>query len=536
MARGGSANLLYYGDNLPVLREHIPDEVADLIYLDPPFNSNADYNVLFGGNGNSQAQIRAFADTWHWGLESERSYADVMQHGGRVADMLEAFRRALGDNDMMAYLAMMAVRLIELRRVLKPTGSIYLHCDPIASHYLKILLDAIFGKDRFLNEISWKRTTAHNDPNRYGRITDRLLFYSKSATKTFNRIPGSFSEQQLKRYKYEDEGGKFKAENLTAPHFSKTRTIEWRGVHPGANRQWRFGVERLERLYDEELILLQRDGRPRKDGLKEYLDPEASPALQDVWTDISMSPTSRERLGYDTQKPLALLERVILSSSNQDQLVLDPFCGCGTAVHAAQKLGRRWIGIDITHLAIGLIEFRLKDAFGITPTVIGAPEDEAGAHNLWERDPFQFEAWAVTRLLGIRPNERKTGDRGIDGVGRFYTGRGADGREHYGRIYVSVKGGQNLGPAMVRDFRGVMEREKADIGVFICLRQPTREMVTEAASAGRYREIEGRDIPRIQFYRIADYFAGRRPDLPPTMEESRRRAPEERGQQPRLGL
>lgn len=213
---------------------------------------------------------------------------------------------------------------------------------------------------------------------------------------------------------------------------------------------------------------------------------------------------------------------------------MDPFCGCGTAVHAAQKLGRTWIGIDITHLAIGLIEYRLKDAFGIIPKVIGTPEDEAGARDLWERDPFQFEAWAVTRLLGIKPNERKTGDKGIDGAGRFYIGRGTDGRERYGRIYVSVKGGRNLSSPMVRDFRGTMEREQADLGIFICFRAPTRDMISEAAAAGRYREIEGRDFPKIQFYTILEYFEGRRPELPPTIEEGRRHAREESGQQTNL--
>jgi len=555
MARGGSTNLLYYGDNLPVLREHIRDEVADLIYLDPPFNSNADYNVLFGGNGHSQAQIRAFEDTWHWGSESERCYADVMQHGGRVADMLEAFRRALGDNDMMAYLAMMAVRLIELRRVLKPTGSIYLHCDPKASHYLKILLDSVFGPTNCRNEIIWKRTHAHGSARRYGPVHDVIHYYSKSSQFTWTDPRASHAAGYVDRhFRSVDEasGELFSPITLTGSGVRHGQSgLPWRGIDPTkVGRHWALPGDIIEQLGIEGETTQERldaldeagriywpgseDGTPR---LKWFVSDLNGVAISDIWTDIPpISARAKERLGYPTQKPLALLERIIGASSLAGQVVLDPFCGCGTAVHAAQKLGRQWIGIDITHLAIGLIEYRLKDAFGISPTVIGAPEDEAGARNLWERDPFQFEAWAVTRLLGIRPNERKTGDRGIDGLGRFYTGRGADGREQYGRIYVSVKGGQNLGPAMVRDFRGVMERERADIGVFICLRQPTRDMVTEAASAGRYREIEGRDIPRIQFYRIADYFAGRRPDLPPTMEESRRRAPQEREEQSRLGI
>src|SRR5206468_3548972 len=207
-----------------------------------------------------------------------------------------------------------------------------------------ILLDEIFDADRFQNEIVWKRTTAHNDPKRFGRIGDRLLFYSKAPGKTFNRIIGQYSGEQLSRYKYEDERGRFRAENLTAPHFSETRTIEWRGTHPGANRQWRFSIEELERLYAAGRILVQRNGRPRKDGLKEYLQDAEGPPLQDIWTDIGLGPTAGERLGYQTQKPLALLERIITASSSPGDVVLDPFCGCGTTIHAARKLGRQWIG------------------------------------------------------------------------------------------------------------------------------------------------------------------------------------------------
>ena len=298
-------NTLYYGDNLRILRDHIADESVDLVYLDPPFNSNATYNVLFRSptGEQSQAQIEAFGDTWHWNESAELAFDEVIKSGNSgAAEMLRAMRSFLKENDMMAYLAMMAVRLLELHRVLKPTGSLYLHCDPTASHYLKVLLDAVFGPVRFLNEITWKRTTAYNDPKRYGRIQDRLLYYSKTKEKTFNHVGGEYSEEQLSRYKYEDDHGSFKAENLTAPHFSPTRTIEWRGVSPGSNRQWRFSIAELERLYGEGRILLQRDGRPRKDGLKEYLDENESPALQDIWTDVQrIGNTAQERLGYPTQ-------------------------------------------------------------------------------------------------------------------------------------------------------------------------------------------------------------------------------------------
>ena len=227
------------------------------------------------------------------------------------------------------------------------------------------------------------------------------------------------------------------------------------------------------------------------------------------------------------------MDRIIQASTNEGDVIFDPFCGCGTTIHAAQKLGRQWIGIDITHLAIGLIEFRLRNAFGIRPKVIGAPEDLAGARDLFGRSPFQFEAWSVTRLLGIKPNERKTGDKGVDGVGRFYLGRSSEGAERYGKILVSVKGGKQLNPSMVRDFRGAIEREGADLGVFICLHEPTRGMISEAASAGRYR-VEGSDFPCIQIYTIKDHFEDKRLDLPPAIEEARRRAATEGGEQPNL--
>jgi site-specific DNA-methyltransferase (adenine-specific) len=340
-------NRLYFGDNLSWLsdRREFPDASVHLVYLDPPFNSNADYNVLFREPSGqvSQAQFHAFTDTWSWAdaADTYHQFIDTCPNVA-VVELMEALHSFLKHSPMMAYLAMMAPRLVELHRVLKPTGSLYLHCDPTASHYLRITLDEIFGAEHFQNEIVWKRTTAHNDPKRFGRIGDRLLFYSKAPGKTFNRVTGQYSDEQLSRYKYEDDRGRFRAENLTAPHFSETRTVEWRGTHPGANRQWRFGIEELERLYAEGRILLQRNGRPRKDGLKEYLDDAEGPPLQDIWTDIGLGPTAGERLGYQTQKPLALLKRIISASTNLGDVVLDPFCGCGTTIHAAQKLDRQW--------------------------------------------------------------------------------------------------------------------------------------------------------------------------------------------------
>ena len=502
-------NELYYGDNLAVLREHVADASVDLIYLDPPFNSNASYNVLFKGasGDDSAAQIEAFDDTWQWSdMVSGRAMAEVQDSGYEAAgDMLTAMVGFLGKNAMTAYLAMMAVRLVELHRVLKPTGSLYLHCDPTASHYLKILLDAVFGANRFLNEISWKRTEAHNDANRYGRITDTILFYSKTDRKTFHPKGGDYSSEQLSRYKHNDDAGQFKAENLTAPHFSPTRTIDWRGTHPGESRQWRFGLEQLEQLYQDGRILLRRDGAPRKDGLKEYLHENESPVMQDIWTDIRrIGNTSSERLGYPTQKPQALLERIISASSNPGDTVLDPFCGCGTTVHAAQALGRRWIGIDVTPIAISLIRTRLTDAFqGKAEFAIrGLPVDLDGARMMFAEDDStkkRFEMWAVGQIDAYpQGGGRKGADGGVDGFFRF-----GPGRAH--KALVSVKGGKVSVPA-VRELDAVVTRDKAAIGVLLTLEPPTRPMLDHAAQAGTFA-VEGfAPVPRIQIVTIRDTF------------------------------
>jgi DNA modification methylase len=511
-------NLLYYGDNLDILRRYIEEESVDLIYLDPPFNSSQTYNVLFAEQNGSAAasQIKAFDDTWTYDEEAARAYAEVVNGPEGPSKVIRAFRDFLGTSNMMAYLANMAVRLIELRRVLKPTGSLYLHCDPTASHYLKILLDAVFGPENFQNEITWKRTSSHNDPKRFGRISDRVLFYSRTSKKTFVRIMSSYSEEQLSRYKHNDDRGLFRAENLTAPHYSPTRTVEWRGTHPGTNRQWRFSTEELERLYADDRILLRADGSPRKDGLKEYLEEAEGQPLQDLWTDIVMGPTAGERLGYPTQKPEALLERIIETSSKPGDIVLDPFCGCGTAVAVAQRLNRRWIGIDITYLAVTLIKSRLLDAFGEKAQfdVLGEPVSLPDAEALAKQDPYQFQWWALG-LVGARPVEQKKGaDKGIDGRLFFHD----EGEGKTKQIILSVKAGNTSVPH-VRDLRGVLDRERAEIGVLITMQDPTKPMKSEAASAGFYESktvghSEVHRYPRIQILSIADLLEGKGIEYP----------------------
>jgi DNA modification methylase len=488
------ANALYYGDNLDVLRNEIASESVDLIYLDPPFNSQANYNVLFKSPTGkaADAQIEAFEDTWHWGEQAERAVADVLASPAtQAAELLRAMRSFLGQNDMMAYLAMMAVRLIELHRVLKPTGSLYLHCDPTASHYLKILLDAIFGPTNFMNEVVWKRTSAHSAAKRWGDMHDSILFYVKSQNYLWNKVFTGYDEAYKARYKHLDrDGQRWTDDNLTAPGVRHGHSgSEWRGFNPTTKgNHWKVsniavvglaGDEAARKLSTtEKLDLLDKNGLlhwPRNGGpprFKRFLGRGLP--LQDIISDIPpLNSQARERLGYPTQKPVALLERIIRASSNEGDLVLDPFCGCGTTIHAAQKLGRAWIGIDITHLAISLIERRLKDAFpGVAFEVHGTPKDLASAEDLARRDKYQFQWWAVS-LVDARPygGKKKGADGGIDGILFFRSDK--DKTE---KALVSVKGGENVGVGMVRDLIAVVEREKAAVGVLISLALPTRAM------------------------------------------------------------
>ena len=525
-------NTLYYGDNLPVLREHLDDESADLVYLDPPFNSNANYNVLFKEQSGeeSPAQIRAFTDTWQWTQETERAYEQEIilnsDTPANVKDMVSAFRQFIGRNRMMAYLVMMTPRLVELRRILKPTGSIYIHCDPTASHYLKILMDTIFGVRNFRNEITWQRTESHNTAGRYGNIADILLFYTKSDHPVWNRGfhkyahgEAQYSEQQMKRFRYVDEDGRrYRLDDLTAPRpNSDSGKFEWRGTLPGPTRGWGYKIEQMEEWWAEGRIHTKRDGTPRMDGLKVYLDESEGKPLQNIWHDIPRIPnTSSERLGYPTQKPLALLDRIIQTSSNEGEVVLDPFCGCGTTVEAAENLGRRWVGIDITHLAVATMKNRIKTAFDLLPgkdyQVIGEPADVGSARALAEQDRYQFQYWAVSLLEAAPVDQTKKGaDKGIDGVVHFINGQ----RRSTKKAVVQVKSGKVSSPH-IRDLKGAVEREKAAMGLFITLEEPTRAMNEEAVSAGFYHsDLWQRDYPKIQIRTIADLLEGRNFDLPP---------------------
>ena len=508
-------NRLYYGDNLDILRRYIADESVDLAYLDPPFKSSQDYNVLFRHQEGhpAAAQIKAFEDTWRWDTAAATAYAETVEAGGQVSRALQAFRTLLGESDMLAYLSMMAPRLVELGRVLKPTGSIYLHCDPTASHYLKLLMDAVFGPEMFQNEIVWKRTSAHSDSRRFGRIHDILFMYWSTQQAAFNVLRRPLDESYVNKVytRVDEEGRRYRLDNIMAPG-GRGPVYEWHGV----TRAWRYTRENMEELFKQGRIKLHADGRAMINAYVRYLDENEGVAIQDWWDDIGViAAPAKERLGYPTQKPEALLDRIIEASSNEGDVVLDPFCGCGTSVASAQKLGRRWIGIDITHLAINLIKHRLQDAYGpdITTSyaVIGEPVSVDGAEELAASDPYQFQFWALGQV-GARPHEEKKGaDRGIDGRLYFHD-EGPKGKTK--QIVISVKAG-NTGPAHVRDLRGVVDRENAAIGVLISMQKPTQKMREEAASAGFY-ESPWAKHPRLQLLTIEELFQGGRIDYPST--------------------
>lgn len=521
------ANHLYYGDNLDILRSSIADESVDLVYLDPPFNSQANYNVLFKAPSGQQskAQIEAFEDTWHWNEHAERGFDEVMSSGNAdAAEMLRAMRSFLKENDMMAYLTMMAIRLTELHRVLKPVGSLYLHCDPTASHYLKILLDAIFGKHSFTNEIIWRRTTPKGLAfTRYASTSDTILYYRKSDKYLWHLQYMPYSEEYADRYNQLDEktGRYFQATSLLNPNPDRPNlTYEFHGH----TRVWRWTKDRMLQAERDGLIYFPaKGGVPRE---KRFRDEQEGIPVSSVWTDIpAINSVAQERLGYPTQKPLALMERIINASSNPGDVVLDAFCGCGTTIHAAQKLGRQWIGIDVTHLAISLIEKRLNDAFpGIEFTVHGTPKDVDGARALAEADKYQFQWWAVSLINAVPYGGKKKGaDSGIDGFVYFKP----DGKTTEKAI-VSVKGGENVSVAMIRDMGHVVDREKAKIGIFITLADATGPMKTEAVKAGFYETPHHGKVPKLQILTIADLFEGKKPNIPFVDVTSFKAAPREK--------
>ena len=478
-------NKLFYGDNLNILREHVADESVDLVYLDPPFNSNANYNILFKerSGDESSAQIQAFGDTWRWGREAQEALDGLLTTApNKVSRLIEDLHGFLGQNDMMAYLVFMTQRIIELRRVLKDTGSLYLHCDPTASHYIKLVLDSVFGAENFKNEIIWAYRGMPTRARKWQSKHDVIMFYTATDKHTFHVLKGRPTEGSLKTYE------------------SSMR------VGYNCNRSRNMVTIFDEAKYREAV----RSGKI-PEGMAETHFSGGYPPLMDWWADIKIlgGPYNKERLGYPTQKPEALLERIIKASSNEGDVILDPFCGCGTTVAAAEKLNRKWIGIDITHLAVNLIRHRLTDTYGDNAhpfEVIGEPEDTASAEALAKQDRFQFEWWALS-LIGARPaNDKKKGaDKGIDGYVNFIDNTKGKAK----RMVVQVKSG-NAKRGDIATLKGDMQREKAEIGVFLTLKPPTKPMRDEAIGAGFYapEQFPANKYPRIQILTIEELLTG----------------------------
>jgi DNA modification methylase len=475
-------NTLFYGDNLTILETYLPDECIDLIYLDPPFNSNRNYNVLFKeGKVDSTSQIHAFEDTWEWTPATIEWYNRLTQHSPnpQIAILINSLAQFIGHNPMMAYLVNMTARLLPLYRVLKPTGSLYLHCDPTASHYLKIILDVIFGKENFRNEIIWHYSGWNARLNeKFNERHDVILFYAKQERQAFYSfaLPWNSVEEYIKVRKqkvFVDESGE-------------------RYVLSDAG-----GGRRVKRYLEDAL----QYGKP----------------VDDVWDIDKLNNSSKEKLGYPTQKPEMLLERIIQASSHEGSWILDPFCGCGTSVTVAQRLNRHWIGIDISIQAIKVISQRLQHHYpGVHFHIDGIPTDYESACSFAAKDKMQFQDWAISLINAHAPGgvTRKGADRGIDGLILFYERpEFTKSTSTLRKILVQVKGGARE-RRDIATLKGDMERENAPMGVFITLYDPTPEMKREAALAGSYTYSETKVFPRLQILSIHEWFQGKEIHLP----------------------
>lgn len=532
-------NKLYYGDNLTIMQQKLPARSVDLIYLDPPFNSKRNYNLMYKNMTGKPVpeQAEAFCDTWEMDAEKEaiaRAMPVLMREHGVEDYYVEFWRLWMGalrntQPHLLAYLIYMVQRLLHMKTILRSTGSIYLHCDPTASHYIKVMMDGIFGHQNFRNEIIWKRTSSHNSAKRWGPVHDVILFYSKSDKYTWNRIYQKYEESYIQNfYKHQDERGVFRLGDLTGAGVRTGESgLPWRGVDPtNSGRHWAVPAvpelskseikalsvqERLEALDKMGLIYWPKRGTIPQ--FRRYLDHKRGVSIQDVVTDIDpLSPHSDERLGYPTQKPISLLDRIILSSSNEGDVVFDPFCGCGTTIYSAEKNRRDWIGCDIAILSVRLVTDTLQTTYrlvqGVDFEVDGIPVGVEQAEHLFKRDPYQFQHWLVERIGGF-PMKKKVADLGIDGRLYFET------REGMKEMILSVKGGK-LRPTDIRDLRGVIEREdNAEMGGFLSLQEPSKAMREEASRAGMY-EYGGVNYPRLQLLTVRDILEEKREFHTPT--------------------
>ena len=533
-------NKLYYGDCLTVMQEYMRLGSVDLIYLDPPFNSNRAYNAIYKDETGRPLpdQIDAFCDLWTINEDTDRvirAMPVLMRAAGiddKVAEFWRLWMNALrGTNErLLAYLTYMVERLLQMKPILKPTGSIYLHCDPTASHYIKVMMDAIFGHEKFRNEIVWKRTTTHSDSKTWSRVSDTILFYSKGQRIIWNTPHASHSDEYVaSKYKNDDGDGRlYTLDNMTSPNPRPNMMYEWKGF-PSPAKGWRYSKETMAQLDEEGRIWYptfkhgthDTSRRPR---FKRYLDEMKGGVMGNIWSDIPpINSQARERLGYATQKPLALLERIIKASTNEGDTVLDPFCGCATTLEAAHKLNRKWIGIDIAIHAVKRVSaIRLQDRLGLREgvdfTIEGVPLTLEGAKDLWTRDKYHFQKWAIEQVDGFATTKR-TGDGGIDG--RIYFASAGLGVKGKGleSMAIEVKGGKNVSIADLRGLRGVLESDEAKLAGLIIMDPlgpvKTRNFRREMAAAGVW---EGSDVvrpyQRMQMLTVQEILDGKGFDVP----------------------
>jgi len=529
-------NKLYYGDNLDVLRKYIKDETIDLCYIDPPFNSKRNYNQIYNNIGKEdKAQAQAFVDTWTWDDEAIKGYSEITNNAGGVKftkqciDLIIGLKKVLGEGSLMAYLISMTLRVNEIYRVLKPTGSFYLHCDSTANHYLKIIMDTIFcvNNGEYQSEIVWRRTTAHGNAKqgskRFEVNFDTIFFYTKGDEYIFNTSYMPFKEEQIeKQYnKVDSQGRKYRYVTPTAAKGGGDTSYEFHGVKPPNGRYWAYSKANMEKFYEEGKLYFSNTGQPY---IKYYLDERPGVAVMSFWDDVKpMSPTSSERLGYPTQKPEALLERIIKASSNEGDIILDAYCGCGTTVAVAQQLKRKWIGIDITYQSISLILKRVKEHFGNEAIknieLNGVPKDMesaiALAHKEDDRVRKEFEKWAILTYSDNKAliNEKKGADGGIDGIAYMLTGN-----DEHKQVLFSVKSGY-VGNSMIRDFCHVVNKEDAAIGIFITLEKPTAPMLKEAKGMGKYiNPLTHQEYSKVEIVTIEEIINGKLLNLPHAIE------------------
>lgn len=533
-------NTLYYGDNLEVLRKYVKDKSVDLCYIDPPFNSKRNYNQIYNNvGGEDRAQVQAFVDTWEWDEQANIGYAELLDNAqGRFAsqtvDLLKGLAPVLKKGSLLAYLVSMALRVTEIHRALKPTGSFYFHCDPTASHYLKLVLDAIFvsggkGGGDFRNEIIWKRKAGRGETQnaavKFGVSHDVIFFYVKDRNTVLKRQYRPNNEHYISsKFTHVDEDGRrYHLDNLTSPNPRPNLTYEYKGHKPPTNG-WAVSRARMEEMEAEGRLYFpaNKDHRIRR---KRFLDELEGETVDDLWDDIPpINSQAAERLGYPTQKPEALLERIIAASTNEGDCVLDAYCGCGTTVAVAERLKRRWIGVDITYQSIALILRRLEAQYGKGAldniTLNGVPRDMEAANALAlkkdDRVRKEFEKWAVLTYSHNRAaiNDKKGGDGGIDGVAYFLTGK-----DDNAKIVFQVKSG-NVGRGDIAKLNSDRQREAAELAVFLTLKEPTKGMTDEANGMGLYTHpLMGKHYPRVLIVTIADMIEhGARLDIPLPVE------------------